>query len=292
MYVIAGVTGHVGSVAAKALLAQKQKIKVLVRDAKKAEAWSKQGAEVAIGELEDAAFLTGALKGATGFFALLPPDMRPPDMFARQAAKADAIVAAVKSANVPHVVMLSSMGADHSSGNGPIRGTNYLETKLKETGAWLTIIRAGMFQENIGNSVATAKNLGVFFNMGGGSADYALPLIATKDIGELVAKSLLQPAAKSEIIDLHGPAYSVRDQASKLGAAIGKELKIVDVPAAEVKDAYLKAGMPEHAAASFAEMLKFFASGVAKPVGDRFVQGSTTLDEVIKTAVSGPAATH
>ncbi len=42
MYVIAGVTEHVGSVAAMELLAKKKPVKVIVRDAKKGEAWSKQ----------------------------------------------------------------------------------------------------------------------------------------------------------------------------------------------------------------------------------------------------------
>lgn len=44
MYVIAGVTEHVGSVAAKELLGKKKPVKVIVRDAKKGETWSKQGA--------------------------------------------------------------------------------------------------------------------------------------------------------------------------------------------------------------------------------------------------------
>jgi uncharacterized protein YbjT (DUF2867 family) len=44
MYVIAGVTEHVGSVAAKELLAKKKPVKVIVRDAKKDETWSKRGA--------------------------------------------------------------------------------------------------------------------------------------------------------------------------------------------------------------------------------------------------------
>jgi hypothetical protein len=44
MYVIAGVTEHVGSVAAMELLAKKKPVKVIVRDAKKGETWSKQEA--------------------------------------------------------------------------------------------------------------------------------------------------------------------------------------------------------------------------------------------------------
>lgn len=288
MYVIAGVTGHVGSVAAKALLAQGQKIRVLVRDAKKGEAWSKQGAEVAVGALDDSAFLASALKGATGFFTLLPPDFTPPDMYARQVQRADAIAAAVKTSGVRHVVMLSSIGADHSSGNGPIRGVHYLERKLRETGTILTAIRAGSFQENIGNSIGPAQATGLFFNMSG-SQDYPLPLIATADIGALVATSLVNPPSKSEVVDIHGPSYSVKDQAKKLGAALGKELKIVDVPPSEHKAAFLKAGMPEHAAAVFAEMLAFFGSGVAKPSGDRMVQGTTSLDETIRATLAGPS---
>ncbi len=51
MYVVAGVTGHVGSVVAKDLLAGKHKVKVIVRSAEKGAAWSKQGAEVAVGAL-------------------------------------------------------------------------------------------------------------------------------------------------------------------------------------------------------------------------------------------------
>jgi hypothetical protein len=43
MYVIAGVTEHAGSVAAKELLAEKKPVKVIVRDATKGETWSKQG---------------------------------------------------------------------------------------------------------------------------------------------------------------------------------------------------------------------------------------------------------
>jgi len=49
MFIIAGVTGHVGSVVAEKLLAKGQKIRVLVRDAGKAAAWSKKGAEVSVG---------------------------------------------------------------------------------------------------------------------------------------------------------------------------------------------------------------------------------------------------
>src|SRR5580704_4546204 len=96
MYVVAGVSGHVGAVVAAQLLDKKEKIKVIVRDAKKGEAWSKRGAEVAVGSLDDQAFLTQALKNAKGFFTLLPPNYAAKDVYAEQHEVADAIAGAVK----------------------------------------------------------------------------------------------------------------------------------------------------------------------------------------------------
>lgn len=284
MFVIAGVTGHVGSVVAEQLLAKGQKIKVIVRDAKKGEAWSKKGAEVAVGELGDGAFLATALRGASGFFTLLPPNFAAPDFYAFQRATVASIADAVKSSGVPHVVILSSVGADLAEGNGPIKGLFHLENALRATGTTLSAIRAGYFQENVGNSLAPAKGMGIFPNFAP-SADYPMPMIATKDIGALAAETLLSPPAKSETIDLHGPAYSIREVAQKLGAALGKELQVVDIPAAGHVDAMVQAGFPKPIAEIFAEMYAGFGSGAIRPSGDRMVQGKTTIDEVIQSLV-------
>lgn len=284
MFVIAGVTGNVGSVVAEQLLAKGQKVKVIVRDAAKGEAWSKKGAEIAVGELGDAAFLTGALRGASALFTLLPPNFAVADLLAYQRATADAIASAVKANSVPHVVLLSSVGADLAEGTGPIKGLYYLENALRAAGTKLSAIRAGYFQENVGNSVAPAKNMGIFPNFAP-SADYPMPMIATKDIGLVAAEALLSPPAKSEIVDLHGPAYSIRQVATMLGAALGKELQIVNIPPEGHVDAMVQGGLPKHVAEVFAEMYAGFASGAIQPKGDRLVQGKTTIDEVIKRLV-------
>ena len=283
MFVVAGVTGHVGSVVAEQLLAKGQKIKVIVRDAAKGAGWSKKGAEIAVGQLEDQAFLTGALRGATGFFALLPPNYQAADFYATQRATTEAIAGAVKASGVPHVVMLSSIGADVATGNGPIKGLHHLENALRATGVKLTAIRAGSFQENVGMSLAPAKGMGIFPSFS--PADYPMPAIATRDIGALAATSLLAPPAKSEIVDLVGPAYSNRQVAEKLGAALGKDLKVVEIPQAGWIDALKQGGMSQSLAEMFAEMYAGFGTGNLVPKGDRLVQGTTPIDEVIKTLV-------
>ena len=284
MFVVAGVTGHVGSVVATKLLASKKPVRVIVRDAAKGAAWSARGAEVAVGQLDDQAFLVGALRGASGFFTLLPPDFAASDFYAAQRAKADAIAAAVKAAGVPHVVILSSVGADLATGNGPIRGLHYLENVLRAAGTKLSAIRAGYFQENVEQSIGPARQMGMFFNMAA-SADYPMPMIATEDIGALVAESLMSPPAKSETVDLHGPAYSIRQVAEKLGAALGKTLQVVDVPAAGRVDAMVQGGLPRHVAEVFSAMYDGFNSGAIRPSGDRMVEGKTTLDQTIARIV-------
>ena len=118
--------------------------------------------------------MTGALRGAKGFFTLLPPNYQSTDFFATQRKTADSIAGAVKASGVPHVVMLSSIGADLAAGNGPIKGLHYLENALRAAGVKLTAVRAGSFQENVANVLEPAKKMGIFPNFAP-SADYPMP---------------------------------------------------------------------------------------------------------------------
>ncbi|HUJ26195.1 MAG TPA: NmrA family NAD(P)-binding protein [Myxococcales bacterium] len=280
LYVVAGVSGHVGSVVASELLDQKQKVRVIVRDAKKGERWSRRGAEVVEGSVGDAAFVASALKGADGLFVLLPPNYGATgDYYAVQRKVADSIAEGVRQARVPHVVMLSSVGADRADRNGPIKNLHYLEGKLREAGTKLTAIRAGSFQENAANVLGAVRAQGVFPSFG--PADYAYPQVATKDIGALAARELRNPPAKSQVIDLHGPAISPRQQAEKIGKALGKNVQVVEVPPSEHVKAYQQAGMSRSLSEAFAEMMAGFASGAITPKGDRAEAGKTTFDETL-----------
>ena len=279
MYVIAGVTGHVGSVAAKQLLSSKRKVRVIVRDASKGEPFAKLGAEVAVGTFEDQAFLSKALAGAEGAFLLIPPNFAAADFPAYQRKLADTMSAAVKAAAVPHLVLLSSIGADLESGLGPISGLNYLERKLRETGAKLTALRAGFFQENVAMSIGPARGQGIYPSFLPASAP--VPMNATVDIGREVAKALLNPPSKSEVVDLVGPAYSTAQIAALLGERLGKELKVVEIPQEGWLDALVQGGLSPHFASLYVEMYAGFGKGLARPVGDRLVQGTTKIDSVI-----------
>src|SRR5882762_11889463 len=68
MYAIMGVTGQIGGVVARTLLATRQPVRAVVRDAGKGQAWADRGCEVALATIEDAVSLTTAFRGAEGVF--------------------------------------------------------------------------------------------------------------------------------------------------------------------------------------------------------------------------------
>jgi hypothetical protein len=91
----------------------------------------------------------------------------------------------------------------------------------------------------------------------------------------------LNPPQSSEVVDLFGPSYSVRQMADALGAALGRTLQIVNIPAAGHVAALTQAGLSRSFAESVAELYACFAAGRISPQGDRSIAGTTRLEEVL-----------
>ena len=66
MYAITGITGKVGGVLARTLLAGGHSVRAVVRDAGKGRTWAEKGCEVSHAEMEDATALAAAFKGTDG----------------------------------------------------------------------------------------------------------------------------------------------------------------------------------------------------------------------------------
>jgi uncharacterized protein YbjT (DUF2867 family) len=281
-FVVAGVTGRVGSVVASELLARGHQVRGIGRDRARVERWSNRGGEFAesvVGSLGDPRLLGHVLRGADGFFVLLPEDPFVADFRASRQSMADAIAMAVRESRVEHVVMLSAVAACVADGNGPAKDLHYLERLVRASAPKSTILRAAWFQENVG-SILPAANQGFFPSLMA-SADAPFPTIATRDVGRIAATLLLSPPPKSEIIDLMGPAYSPRELASALGTALGKAVSVVEVPAVAHVDALMQAGLPRAFAQEVAELYACFNAGMARPEGDRTLSGETTLADVL-----------
>lgn len=282
MYAITGVTGHVGGAVAQELLAAGAPVRAVVRDPEKGRSWSEAGAEVAVADLADRTALAAALAGCRGAFIMLPTIPTGTDTDHR--AMADSIGAAVAHSGVPHVVALSSIGADVPEGTGPVRWLHHLEKRLGETGAVLTCIRSPHFQEKVEDVLAAATGSGVY-PVFADSADVAVPMVATRDVGAAAAESLLSPPEAGEVVDLDAPAYTEQQVADELAAVLGRPVRVVLVPRPGWLDALSGAGVPAPLAAELVELYAAEQRGLLQPRSDRRRRCTTTLDETLRRVV-------
>jgi NAD(P)H dehydrogenase (quinone) len=160
---------------------------------------------------------------------------------------------------------------------------------LRTTGVHVTILRSTYFQDNVAGAVAPAMHSGIYPHFFP-SDDAAFPMIATKDSGTFAAQALLEPSGRTETVLLLGPAYSARDIAAKLGAALGKPLTIVAVPPAARLAALMDAGAPQQLAEAVVEMMDAFAAGRIVLTADQQLAGSTVIDDVIRQVVRAKVA--
>jgi uncharacterized protein YbjT (DUF2867 family) len=287
MYAILGASGNTGSVVARSLLAAGKKVRLVVRDASKVASLTAAGAEVAIGAIDDPASLTRAFTGASGAYVLMPPDLGTADLRAENARRADAIRAAAVAAKLPHLVLLSSIGAQMAEGAGPISTLHYAEKTLSSIpGTVLTAIRAAYFLENLAGLLTPMKTQGVL-PIFATHLDAAIPMVATRDIGETAARALLEPPKASEVVVLAGPKeVTYTAAAAAFAAALGRDVKAVSVPFDAVVPTFTGMGMSTHMAGLYREMVEGFDSGRITHDGvGRHVRGKIGVEEFAKTLV-------
>jgi len=285
MYVITGATGHVGSVAAEALLARGKSVRIVVRDAAKAEHLRALGAQVFIADLTDQGALARAVRGAEGVFLLSPPDLGARDFIAERKRLTERQIGTLAAESVPHVVLLSSIGAHHASGTGPILSVHNAETQLYAAGLAATCVRAGYFVENWAAVVPAVKGDGVLPSFI--AADRRVPSVSTPDIGQVVAQALIDGPRDVRVIELSGPRdLSPNDVAQAFSRLLGKPVKVVEAPLEAAVPTFTSFGASENIANLFREMYQCIAEGKLVPEGRELVRGKTELETTLRALLT------
>jgi uncharacterized protein YbjT (DUF2867 family) len=287
MFAIAGVSGHTGKVAAETLLGENKPVRVIVRSAAKGEEWKRRGAEVAVAELDDVDALTGALRGAAGAYLLLPPQMGSTDARGDNAKRTRTFVKAIDASGVGHVVFLSSIGAQHASGTGPIQSVYDAEVALGACRANVTFLRAAYFLENWGGSLYALGQgaLPTFLTAG-----RAIPMVATEDIGKTAARLLVEGGKGHSIVELSGPRdYSPIDIAAALTHLTGKTVTAQEGPEAAIVPALTGTGMNAHWAGLYEAMIHGVNTGRVdfERGTTRALRGTTGAETVLKALLGG-----
>jgi len=111
VYAITGITGKVGGIVARTLLATGLQVRAVVRDDDKGRPWADKGCEVAIASIAEADGLTKAFSGVDGVFFMTPPDFDPEPGFPKTREAIAAIRTAISAVQPAKVVFLSTVGA-------------------------------------------------------------------------------------------------------------------------------------------------------------------------------------
>ena len=285
MYAITGITGKVGGELARALLAAGEKVRAVVRDAKKGQPWAELGCEIALAEMEDASALAKAFTGASAVFILPPSVFDPAPGYPEARAVIDAVVTALKRAKPGRVLCLSAIGADAQQDNLLSQRT-LMEVALRELPTPLTILRAGWFIDNAAWDVPSARDTGVIYSFLQ-PLDKAVPMVAAKDVGHVAARLIQETWTGVRVLELEGPTrLTPNDIAAAFTRALGKPIRAVAVPRDSWVELFSAAGM-KHPIPR-ARMLDGFNEGWIEFAdgGRQAIKGSITADEVISPLVA------
>jgi uncharacterized protein YbjT (DUF2867 family) len=288
MIVIIGASGRTGRVATQALLAKGEKVRVVGRGANKLAPLVALGAQPFVGNVEDVTSMTAAFEGAASVYLVLPEDITQQDLRALQERVSDSYAAAISKAHARFVVNLSSIGAQHSEGTGPIVGLHNQEQKLNQiAGLNVLHLRAAYFMGNLFMSIAPLRSMGAL--PGALQADAPMPWIATKDIGGYAASRLVaRDFSGSSIQELHGQRdIRMNEAASIVGKAIGKpDLAYMQVPSMMLETALLNMGLPKKTTQLLIEMWNGANAGLIMPQEARSSKNTTptTLESFVTDA--------
>ena len=283
MYAIMGVTGQVGRAAANHLLNGGHAVRAIVREPSKAAEWIARGAETVVADWSDSMALTHAFAGAESVFVMLPANFAPAPGFPEVHQLLQSLTAALRRAQIPRVVALSSVGAQHPRGLGLITQLHWLEQALDALPLPCAHIRAAWFMENLQWDLASAAATGHYASHLQ-PLDRAIPMIATDDIGRVVAQTLREVWNGRRVIELESRTrYRPLDMAQALARACGREVQAVAIPREEWLTRFESEGTPAERAMPRVEMLDGFNSGWIdfEHANAEHVRGSTPLDTAV-----------
>lgn len=264
MITVMGATGRTGSRICQSLLEAGVAVRALGRSAERLAAVASAGAQVAVGEPDDADFLSRAFLGAEAVYTLLAYGPETQDYRQQQAAQGEAIIQAIRHSGVRHVVFLSSVGAEVPSRTGPIISMHDQEQRLRAlpTKVNVLMLRAGALFENLYGALDIVRGYQCYSDAV--APDVPVPMIATRDVADAASRALLIRDWHGVLTrELLGPRDISYAQATHLlGAAIGHpDLPYVQVPREELQVALQQAGYSAGLAVLYGELAEAISSG-------------------------------
>src|SRR5256885_15860642 len=256
MILITGASGNVGKEVLKQIARTGAQVRAAYQTVSKAAA-APSGVEIVTMDYNEPASLQTALKGIERVFLVGPPT---PNLTSLERKAIDEI----KQSGARHVVKLSAMGG---------RGATYprqhadSEDYIKSSGVAYTFLRPNGFMQNfVTYNGATINSQNAFY---GSQGDGKVSHIDIRDIGAAAVKTLTEDGHEGKAYTLTGTeALSNARVAEILSDDTGREIKYVDLPPEQFKQALVDAGLPEWSADALNDLQQFYRRGEASAVTD------------------------
>ncbi|MEV6391539.1 NAD(P)H-binding protein [Nocardia xishanensis] len=242
MYVVTGATGNIGAELVRALAADGQPVRAVVRDP--ARASLPEGVEAVTGDLNRPETLADALDGAQGMY--LMPGYE----------NLDDLLALAGKAGLARVVLLSSGSAALADlGNAISRYMTLSEQAVRESGLAWTFLRPRSFMSN---ALRWLPQLAAGDIVRAQFSWVPVAAVDPADIAAVAARALTGGELDGRILDLTGPeALLPAEQVAVLAEVLDRPLECRELDAEETR-AELAASMPRAYAEAFTS---FFIDG-------------------------------
>ena len=261
MILVTGATGTVGTDLVKALTSRGEHVRAMVRDSEKAVSTLGHGVEIVEGDFGNPETFDAALRDVDKVFLLSPPSPQTGEQHGK-------FVESAKRAGVQHIVRLSVLPADPNSPIAIGRWHGEADQHVVDSGIAYTLLRPAYFMQNQLMSAGTIASQGAIYGMLG---DGKVGHIDTRDVAEVAAVVLTGEGHEGKVYPLTGPeSLSMTEVAARLSAALGKEVKYVNVAPDQVKAAIMGMGAPEFMADGLVELYMMISQGMADMVVGTF----------------------
>ncbi len=224
---VTGATGQQGGAVANSLLRQGVRVRVLTRNADKAEGLKRLGAEVVTGNLTDKVALSAALRGVQKVFLVTTPFEGGMDAEVNQGVT---MVDAAKSSGVNHLVYTSVGSASRNTGIPHFETKWKVEQYIKKVGIPATIIRPVFFMENFGSPwiLPAIKGGNLILPI---RSDRKLQMVALRDIGEFSAAAFMRlKGFIGQAIELSGDEITLPEAVRLISSLIGRTIQYESLP--------------------------------------------------------------
>ncbi len=276
MYLITGVTGHLGGLAANAFLQHEEssQLSVLSRSADKVKMLAERGVSVKIGDYDNYSSLVEAFKGVDKLLFISSNDLMNRETHHRN------VIAAAKEAKVKHVVFTSfqyqSTAADSPNGLMPVY--KLTEDLLEASGLKYTILRNGIYMDLLADIIGPAiRDSKTLFAAAG-----VTPVAFTSrgDLAEAAAKVLLSADFDNEVVDLvNVNSLGFPEIARQLEGVLQLDVTYVEATEEAYRNALSQAGLPPVVVDLFAGVLNSIKAGEFNRTGEALkdILGRTPL---------------